>query len=283
MTSSSHSSRRQRYSSLSGPSNPVQRGVPIAAVLDRLFAQPRDRMPTKPGKSFERRVTAPHATRALALQPSSWNPEARTVDVVWTTGARGARYSWETGEVVDEELATGPNNVRLDRLNRGAPVLNTHQTGDLGAQIGTVIPGSARMQSGQGVATLKLSDRADVAPIVADIAAGIIRNLSVGYSVHVFEVDQKASPRPLYRAVDWEPTEISFVTVPFDAGAQVRDLPTRSGKCLLNPYYRLKGAYENEHVMAEPLHPFAGSRFYHFVNTVAQSRRRKRRLRGPVV
>lgn len=234
MTSSSHSGRRHRHSSLPTPSSPVSQGVPIATVLDRLFAQPTARAAPTASKALERRVTAAPATRALTLQPSTWNPDARTVDVIWTTGSRGARYSWDTGEVVDEELATGPNNVRLDRLNRGAPVLKTHQTGDLGAQIGTVVPGSARMESGRGLATLKLSDRPDVAPIVADIAAGIIRNLSVGYSVHVFEVDQKASPRPLYRAVDWEPTEISFVPVPFDIGAQVRDLSDAPGSpCLI--------------------------------------------------
>ena len=235
MSSSSHSGRRQRHSGLSAPSSPVVRGIPIATVLDRLFAQPKVRVATPSApKILERRVTAAPATRALTLQPSSWNPETRTVDVIWTTGSRGTRYSWDTGEVVDEELATGPNNVRLDRLNRGAPVLNTHQKDDLGAQIGTVVPGSARMADGQGIATLKLSDRPDVAPIVADIAAGIIRNLSVGYAVHVFEVDLKASPRPLYRAIDWEPTEISFVPVPFDIGAQVRDLRDTSGTpCLI--------------------------------------------------
>ena len=235
MTSSFYSGLRHRHLAPQHPARSSIRGVPIASVLDQLFAQPGVRAVAQPAPaSLERRVTAQPATRALTLQPSSWNPEARTVDVVWTTGSRGTRFSFDTMDVVDEELATGPNNVRLDRLNRGAPVLNHHQTSDLGAQIGTVVPGSARMTNGEGVATLKLSDRPDVAPIVADIAAGIIRNLSVGYAVHVFEVDLKASPRPLYRALDWEPTEISFVTVPFDIGAQVRNLPTGPGTpCLI--------------------------------------------------
>jgi hypothetical protein len=169
----------------------------------------------------ERRVTAPMESREGALQPSSWNAEARTIDVVWTTGSRGARFDWEAG-LVDEELATAPANVRLDRLNSGAPVLNSHQRGDLAAQIGVVVPGAVRMDRGRGLATLRLSDRADLAPIVADIAAGIIRNVSVGYTVHAYEIEQRQGQRPLYRAVDWEPYEISFVPVPFDAAAQVR-------------------------------------------------------------
>ena len=195
--------------------------VPVAAVLDRLF--PRQSAARPVDQRAGQRLLAPQS-RALTLRPASWNAESRTIDVVWTTGSRGVRFDFDTMGLVDEELATEPKNVRLARLNLGAPVLNTHQRADLRAQIGTVVPGSARMERGQGIATLQLSDRDDVAPIVADIAAGIIRNLSVGYTVHAFDVDRRASPRPLYRAVDWEPTEISFVPVPFDAGAQVRDL-----------------------------------------------------------
>ncbi|WCT73795.1 hypothetical protein PQ455_00750 [Sphingomonas naphthae] len=208
-------------------------GQLIADVLDRITARRTAGESQSASPHAERRVAAPQGQRTLSLQPASWNAEARTIDVVWTTGARGVRFDFDTLALVDEELATGTANVRLDRLNRGAPVLNTHQKDDLGAQIGTVVPGSARMVGGQGIATLQLSAREDVAPIVADIAAGIIRNLSVGYTVHVFEVNRKASPRPLYRATDWEPTEISFVPVPFDAGAQVRDLPSHPGATCL--------------------------------------------------
>ncbi|WP_288413102.1 prohead protease/major capsid protein fusion protein [uncultured Sphingomonas sp.] len=208
-------------------------GFSIGHELNRLFASKPIAADPHPAQ-HERKVSAPIGNRALALQPASWNAEARTVDVVWTTGSRGVRFDFDTLGLVDEELATGAGNVRLERLNAGAPVLNAHQRHDLSAQIGTIVPGSARMQGGQGIATLKLSDRPEVASIVADIAAGIIRNLSVGYTVHVFEADMKATPRPLYRAIDWEPTEISFVPVPFDAGAQVRDMPTNfTAPCLI--------------------------------------------------
>ncbi|WP_416463429.1 prohead protease/major capsid protein fusion protein [Sphingomonas sp. VDB2] len=173
----------------------------------------------------ERRIMAPPRTRSATLAPSSWNAEDRTIDVVWTTGARGARFDWESGETVDEELATNPASVRLDRLNAGAPVLDAHQKGDLSRQIGVVVPGSARMEGGQGIATVRFSDRVEVAGFVSDIASGIIRNLSVGYTVHAFDIERRAGQRPLYRAVDWEPYEISFLPVPFDALAQVRSAP----------------------------------------------------------
>ncbi len=246
-----HRNTRMSSALSSSPSHATD-GVPIKTVLDRLYPQGglgRDQA----AQHLERRVTAPRESRQLSLAPQSWNPEARTVDVVWTTGARGARFSWEIADLVDEELATAPANVRLDRLNRGAPVLNSHQAGNLSGQIGTVVPGSARMANGQGIATIQLSARDDLAPIVADIAAGIIRNLSVGYTVHAFEVDPKARPRPLYRAIDWEPTEISFVAVPFDAGAQVRSLPSDAAPCIIR-------TIEKENIVMSWLHRFTGTR-----------------------
>lgn len=178
-------------------------------------------MPTDT-QTTERRANAPMAMRDVALRPGTWNEAQRTLDVVWTTGARGAKFDWASFDYVDEELATGAANVRLDRLNGGAAVLNTHKSGDLASQIGVVVPGSARMERGEGIATIQLSARDDLAPIVTDIAAGIIRNLSVGYIVHAYEIEQHSGQRPLWRAVDWEPFEISFVPVPFDAMAQVR-------------------------------------------------------------
>lgn len=196
----------------------------------------------------ERRIMAASQVRSANIAPTSWNPETRTIDVVWTTGARGVRFVWDAGETVDEELDTKPNNVRLDRLNAGAPVLDSHQRGELANQIGTVVPGSARMERGQGVATLRLSDRPEIASVVADIANGIIRNLSVGYTVHAYEIERKAGSRPLYRASDWEPFEISFVPVPFDAQAQVRD---RSGAAGLFPCtLRSTPSLENVHMPA---------------------------------
>ncbi|EPR16050.1 hypothetical protein M527_22885 [Sphingobium indicum IP26] len=183
----------------------------------------------------ERRVMAAPRTRSADISPTSWNAESRTIEVVWTTGARGARFDWESFETVDEELDTRSTAVRLDRLNAGAPVLDTHRRSGLANQIGAVVPGSARMQNGQGVATVRLSDRPDIASIVSDIASGIIRNLSVGYMVHVYEIERAPGQRPLYRAVDWEPFEISFVPVPFDAQAQVRDAP-ESSPCILRPH-----------------------------------------------
>lgn len=166
--------------------------------------------------------TLPMVTRALNFRAETFDEADNSVEVVFTTGARGGRWDWTRYEMIDEELATEQGNVRLERLNSGAPVLNTHSSRTLADQIGVVVDGSARMEGGLGIARLRFSQREDIAPIVADIRAGIIRNISVGYVVHSYEITENQGQRALYRAVDWEPYEISFVPMPFDAGAQTR-------------------------------------------------------------
>lgn len=168
-------------------------------------------------------------TRDLQIRADTFDEADNSVEVVFTTGARGARFDWRRWELIDEELSTETAHVRLDRINRGGPVLNTHGSYELEDQIGVVVDGSARMEGGEGIATLRFSRRESVAPIVQDIRDRVIRNVSVGYRVHEYEVTEREGERPLYRAVDWEPYEISFVPVPFDEGAQTRGAQTEQG------------------------------------------------------
>ncbi|MEW5422662.1 hypothetical protein [Amorphus sp. 3PC139-8] len=150
---------------------------------------------------------------------ASANDEARTIDVVWTTGARGLRRPFFS-DPFEEELVVSDNAVRMDRLNAGAPVLNSHNAYDLDGQIGVVE--RAWIEGGKGIATLRFSSRDEVAPIWTDVMAGIIRSVSVGYAIYRREIIEQTDGPDLHRIVDWEPMEISMVSVPFDAGAQTR-------------------------------------------------------------
>ena len=163
--------------------------------------------------------------RAGTMQ--SVDDASRTFEVLWTTGAQVRRYSWARDEEFDEELVVSPNAMRLDRLNAGAPFLNSHASHRLTDILGVVENGSIRIENGQGFARIRLSERDEVEPIWRDIKAGIIRNVSVGYRVHRFERVAKADrtdggQRALYRAVDWEPLEISAVAIGADPGAGMR-------------------------------------------------------------
>lgn len=166
-------------------------------------------------------IELPALRRSAELAPNTADTDTRTVEVVWSAGAR-VRRSTLFGEPYDEELSLDPTHVRLDRLNAGAPFLKVHEIDTLDAVIGSVVPGSARIENGRGIAQVRISERADVEPIWRDIQAGHIRAVSIGYQVHRFEVSKPEAARELWRAVDWTPFEVSAVPVGADPAAGFR-------------------------------------------------------------
>jgi hypothetical protein len=168
-----------------------------------------------------RNIDLPPLTRAADLLPASIDAAERTIEVVWSTGARVRRNPF-FGDPFDEELAMDPRAVRLDRLNAGAPLLKVHDASALDSIIGSVVPGSARIENGRGIARVRFSDRVEVEPLWKDVEAGHIRAVSIGYQVHRFEVSRQAGAPELWRAVDWTPFEISAVPVGADPAAGFR-------------------------------------------------------------
>lgn len=112
-------------------------------------------------------------------------------------------------EVLSHETA----HVRLGRLNDGAPVLVDH---DRKIQIGVVL--SAEIREGRGIARIKLSRNALGTEYFNDVQDGIRTKISVGYWVHDMKRMQSSSKddKQSYVALDWEPFEITFVSVPAD-------------------------------------------------------------------
>lgn len=165
----------------------------------------------------------PLQTRLATLETEA---EDRVFNVIFTTGAVLRKYNFLADEAYNEELVVTPAAVRLARLNSGAaPVLDTHSDVALENIKGVVVGGSARIADGLGYASLKIDGGGENESIIRKIRDGIIRNVSVGYRVHRFEVIRFEGAVPLYRAVDWEPFEISLVPIGADAGAGIRSNP----------------------------------------------------------
>ena len=175
--------------------------------------------------THQTRRALPMQQREAAFQPATLNEDTRTVELVWSTGAKVRRYDWWEDRYYDEELSLDVAHVRMDRLNAGAPLLKDHRA-NLDNTIGVVE--RAWLQDGEGRAMVRFSEREEVAPILADVKAGILRNISVGYSVRKYEVIKEEGAVDIYRAVDWEPAELSFVAIPADADAQVRSAPAEN-------------------------------------------------------
>lgn len=191
----------------------------------------------------------PPQLREAELQPTSFDSEARTIELQWTAGTRVRRYDWWNDTYYWEELVVDEAACNMERLSSGAaPVLDSHNTWGIGSQMGVV--DRAWLSNGAGHALIRLSGREELAGVIADIGAGIIRNISVGYTVQRYEIERAVNPGdlPIYRAVEWTPSEISFVTVPADPAAGTRsNQPAQGTPCVFT-----RSASSQEHTMPQP-------------------------------
>ncbi|MGV4799021.1 prohead protease/major capsid protein fusion protein [Stenotrophomonas maltophilia] len=191
----------------------------------------------------------PPQLREAELQPTSFDSEARTIELQWTAGTRVRRYDWWNDTYYWEELVVDEAACNMERLSSGAaPVLDSHNTWGIGSQMGVV--DRAWLSNGAGHALIRLSGREELAGVIADIGAGIIRNISVGYTVQRYEIERAVNPGdlPIYRAVEWTPSEISFVTVPADPAAGTRsNQPAQGAPCVFT-----RSASSQEHTMPQP-------------------------------
>ena len=182
------------------------------------------------------RKDLPLQTRLASFEEQQAETEDRVFNVIFTTGAIVRRYNFMADESYDEELVVSPTALRLGRLNSGAaPVLDTHSDFTLENIKGVVMGGSARIENGLGYASLKIDGGVENESVIRKIRDGIIRNVSVGYRVHRYEVIRSEGTVPLYRAVDWEPYEISLVPIGADAGAGIRSNPHTFPCEIINP------------------------------------------------
>lgn len=159
---------------------------------------------------------------------STVDRDARTIDLVWTTGAtvRRRRYrGWDESVPYDETLVVSDEAIDLTRLRSGGPVLDSHSIYTTRAQVAVV--DKVWIEGGQGLARVRfpsagVDEGAD--RMFGLVAEGIIRNVSVGYSIDKVEVTEATTRKDVeqWRVTRWTPFEISFVTVPADAGSQTR-------------------------------------------------------------
>lgn len=171
-------------------------------------------------------TTLPLQTRAAPV--SRVDDAARSVDVVFSTGAvvRRQRWTgWDTVVPFDEELVVSADAIDMTRLAAGAPALDSHSSWSTYAQVGVVE--RAWIEGTEARATIRfplpgIDPSAD--RLFGLVSERIVRNVSVGYTIDRVRVVPPVTVGEVERRVveRWTPHEISFVTVPADPGAQVR-------------------------------------------------------------
>jgi len=161
------------------------------------------------------RESPPLARRDASSRPASFNPTARTIEVVFATGA-GVQRTDERGQFFEVLSLDGAD---LEAL-RGGSVLNAHNQFDgLNAVIGNVL--DAWREGDQLIARLQLSERPELEGLVRDIGAGVIASVSVGYEVEIWQ-DGESNGQRTRTATKWRAREISFVPVSADPAARTR-------------------------------------------------------------
>ncbi|WP_299297454.1 phage major capsid protein [uncultured Tateyamaria sp.] len=133
--------------------------------------------------------------------------EARTVQVAFSSEEPVPR--WFGDEVLDHS----PGAMLETRLQNGAAVLWNHDTD---VQIGVVEAASIGGDR-RGRATLRFGRSARAEEIWNDIVDGVIRHISVGYFVRAIKTEEREGERDKVTITEWEPYEISLVSVPADA------------------------------------------------------------------
>ncbi len=144
--------------------------------------------------------------REIRIDRGHVDAEKRTVELAFSSEEPVER--WFGIEILDHQ----PESIRLGRLNDSGPLLMDHNSRD---HVGVVESVSIdKDKVGRAVVRFGKSARAD--EVFQDVLDGIRTKVSVGYAIHEIVTQEKKGETPIERVVDWEPLEISMVSVPAD-------------------------------------------------------------------
>lgn len=139
------------------------------------------------------------------------NREARTVELAFSSETPVPR--WFGSEILSHD----PAHVRMGRLHDGAALLWNHKWDD---QRG-VIESASIDKDRKGRAIARLSKNPAGEELLTDLEDGIKRHVSVGYMVYGMKLVEERDGVDVYLIDDWEPYEISIVSVPADTAVGV--------------------------------------------------------------
>lgn len=144
--------------------------------------------------------------RVAEFDRAAINDKDRTVEIAFSSEAPVDR--WFGTEILGHDAA----NVRLGRLNNGGAVLVEHDRRD---QVGVVVKAWIDKDR-KGRALIRFGKSARAEEIFQDVKDGIRRLVSVGYRIHKQETKNEAGGVESVRVTDWEPYELSLVSIPAD-------------------------------------------------------------------
>lgn len=160
---------------------------------------------------IQRHLDKGRAERAFVVERAAIDEDARTASLAFASETPYER--WWGVEILDVTATS----MRQSRLRSGANLLCDHDHKDVVGVIESVEIGAD--QVGRAVVRFGKSARAE--EVWQDVKDGIRRNVSVGYMVHKAQLVETVDGVETYRITDWEPFEVSLVSVPADASVGV--------------------------------------------------------------
>ena len=148
--------------------------------------------------------------RTFEITRAAVDEKARTIELSFSSEEPVSRYFDQ--EILDHS----PESVRLGRLENGGPILVGH---DLDDHVG-IVESVSIDKDRRGRAVARLGSSARAVEIFKDVVDGIRHAISFGYRVHSMVLESRGdgdTDDDVYRSYDWEPFEISLVSVPADA------------------------------------------------------------------
>jgi hypothetical protein len=135
------------------------------------------------------------------------------------TANKQLRFSWDNNEYFYQVLKTGKENIDVSRMDSGLPLFDNHPYEQSGRNLLGITTGYEF--TGEGVRMdVKLGSRADDA-MRKDIKDGILKTVSIEGEILEYEIIRTAGEIPVYNAILWQPSSLSFAPVPQDIGAQI--------------------------------------------------------------
>ena len=145
--------------------------------------------------------------RNYQLDTRSVDEEKRTVELSFSSETDKIEQ-WRGIVILDHN----PKSIRLGRINKAGPLLFMH---NMNAHLGVVE--NASIEKRKGTALVRFGGGPLADEKFNDVKDGILVNVSVGFRIWKMVLEQENEDSPnVYRATDWEPYEISLVTVPAD-------------------------------------------------------------------
>jgi HK97 family phage major capsid protein len=144
--------------------------------------------------------------RNFQIRAEDINQEQRTITFPFSSEEPVER--WFGMETLDHN----PGSVDLSRMD-GAPLLLDHDpTKQIGVLEKTWVDGSVK----RGYTTARFSKNPLAQEVLQDVIDGIRKNVSVGYRVNKMVLEKQDQNADSYRATDWQPLEVSVVSIPAD-------------------------------------------------------------------